>query len=321
MKKISFLFPMLLLFSNSFAQDVESQKREIEYLRQMPGAVDKVLSTIASSSFGPFYMEGKCGYDSHWYCFGDCRTMTWSWNFPNFTWLKDALTGRFNEISTTARSFDNYFEPVRNWMLTSLPQFLEIYRQQQQAIKEYQSAFSAHAGMPEEQAKDRANIIQCIQKLNQALQNAQGQITQGIGNLSAFDRRMNNDLAQVSNLRQSMESSIASNQQRVWEITEKYQCDRDFARNKAVDIQNTVRARFNNVVANADAFGLNAAKVDASSSIIIADLAIIQNKYQGALGALEKAGSSPNAVIQNLQLEITYKFYSDLAAFAREQFR
>ena len=323
MKKITalLLFVLFIPASHLFGQDVEKEKKEIEYLRQMPVAVGKVLASINATNFGPFHIEGRCGYDSHWYCFGDCFIWTWSWNFPNFSWIKDELRGRYTIISSTANSFDANFLPVKTWLLNSLPQFIETYQTQSAAIKGYQAAFTAHAGNQAEQDADKANIIKGIEKLNTALTSEEGTITQGIRNLSAFDRQMGQDLSRVKDLNQTMETSISSNQKTVWEKTDPYPCDKDYARNKVVEIQNSVRNQFNNVVANAEAFGLNAGKIDASSSVIIADLVIIQNKYQGAIASLQKAGSSPNTILQNLNLEITYKFYLDLAAFARDEFK
>jgi hypothetical protein len=321
MKQLFLLLVLLGTATCSFAQNVENDKREIIHLRQMPGAVDKVRESIKATNFGPFRIEGKCGYDSHWYCFGNCREWTWWWNFPNFAWLKDELEYRYAAVSNTASSFDAHFAPVKNWLLGSLPRFLESFRSEQMAIKEFQSAYISHANNPAEQENDKANILAAIKRINDALVREQETITQGIRNLSSFSQSMNRDLSRIKDLQQTMEQSIQSNQNHVRERTEGYPCDRDYARNRATEIQNSVRDQFNRVLSNAESFGLNAQGVDASSSVLIADLIIIQNKYQGAIATLQKAGESPNTVIQNLNLEITLKFYQDLAAFAREQFQ
>lgn len=323
MKKIATLVLFILVAHVSClrAQDIEKDKKEIIYLRQMDQQIDKVVAGIGATNFGPFRVDGKCGYDSHWYCFGDCYILTWSLNFPNFTWLKDVLRNQYANVSANAHKFDTYFEPVKTWMLNALPQFTEVYQKQLIAIKAAQAAYQSHAGNPAEQDKDKANILAAIRVIDGALESAKGSITQGIRNLSTFDQLMNNSLQGVKNLSNTMESSISENQKRVWQQTESFQCDKDYARNRTIEIQNMVRNQFNNVLNSAENFGVNAGKIDASSSIIIADLVIIQNKYKGAMEALQRATESPNSVLQNLHLDITFKFYTDLAAFARGEFR
>lgn len=308
MKKYLFILALFMGSSTLLAQDFDKAKQEITYLNNLSGAVNQVVASVDQTNFGPFAINGKCGYDSNWYCFGNCKTWTWWWKFPNFEWIKSSLKSRYQTVSTTADAFPQYFSPVKSWLLQSLPAFTATFKTEMDKI-------NAAKGTPNE----RAVVIAAIETINRGLDDGSNQIRNGIQGISNFNQRMLGDLNQIESLKQQMESSIARNNQDVVDKTASYPCDRDAARSQAANIGNTVRNQFNTVLAKAINFDIASGRIDQSTSSLLGTLVTIQGNYQGVLTNLKNASISPAGAVQRLRLSVTFQAWQSLADFARQE--
>lgn len=320
MKKLKLVIALVLCLSVCVqAQDINLAKQEITNLKNLPGQVNNVLNSIKGTNFGPFAISGKCGYDSNWYCFGNCKTWTWWWKFPNFQWLKTSLEGRYKNVSQVASTFQNSFSPIKNWLTRDLPNFTATFKTEMDKLTAAQAVIKKSTSTPAQKEQAKRDIIASITLLNNGLKKGSDEVRSGIQSLSGFNRRMSNSLNSVEQLRQQMESSIARNHADVIDKTNGYPCDRNSARNQATNIENTVRNQFMGVLNNANKFGVNSNKIDQGTSTILATLVNIQNSYQGTLQKLQTAKITPEGAVQELRLMVTYLSWKELSDFAKKE--
>lgn len=322
MKKTIFIWFSFCLFAwRGQAQNIEGVKKEITQLRQLPTSINNVLNSIKITNFGPFEISGKCGYDWHWYCFGDCYNWTWSWKFPNFTWLKGSLESQYKNVLNTSTSFDAYFNPVKNWLLVTLPKFADNYKTEMDKLVAAQAVFKNASSNPSQKEAAKQAVISSIEHINTGLNTGSNEIKTGISNLGNFSSRMTAALNGIENLRQTMESSITTNHQQVINKTATFPCDMETVRNKATEFENIVRSQFLNVTTQAQKFRVVSKSVDFGTSLILGTLVSIQNQYQGTLQRLKNAQISPEGAIQELRLNVTYQSWTELVSFAKKEFQ
>lgn len=322
MKKLT-LFCTLTLLSWGYvaAQNMDQTKEYIRQLHTLPTSVNNVMASINATNFGPFHISGSCEYDYNFLlCGGTCYKWSWSWDFPNFQWLKGSLRQQYQNVLNTAAKFDKKFLPVKNWLLTTLPGFTNLYKNEMDKILAAEAVFKNPSSTPDEQLYAKQMIILSIRKINEGIQQGSDELRTGILNLSDFGKEMQIALNRIENLKGTMENSLNNNIKLVIEKTADFPCDRDKVRAQVINLQESIKTQFYNVLTQNSNFGIAAENIDKGTSIILGTLINIQNQYQGVLERLKNAQLTPEGAVQELRLNVTYLSWQDLVIFVGKEF-
>lgn len=302
--------------------DFAPAKAAINNLKQLPSAVSQVQIVVQATFFGPFEISGSCGYDRQWYCFGQpCRTFNWWWKFPNYTWFKDSLAANYNQVSAVAGQFDNRFSPIKNWMVTTLPQFSQQFDQESSKMNAAGQVVMNPQSSPAAVAQAKTDILQSLDRINAGLQPGIEQLNSGISSMSNFNSQLNQSLQRVNNLRSTLDQVIAADSSSMNQKLAEYPCGSDDARNKYNGIKNTVTSQFQNVQNAAQSYGVVSNQTDQSVSLILGTVLNFQTRYQGISQALKNAQISPAGAIQQLRITVAAAAWRDFANYASQQMR
>jgi hypothetical protein len=283
-------------------QDIAAAKASIGRMKALPTSVKQVITVINGTNFGPFDLSGRCEYDWHWYCFGNCRYWQWTWQFPAYTWLKTDLAQRYNRVQAQANQFDQAFSPVRTWLTVSLP---EISKQMEAASGQMQGA-------------DVAKVKAAVAQLDSQLNDSSGHLRTGYTSLSAFNESLNALLAQA-NSRDAVENVIRRDQEGVDREVSKYPCGADEIRGKYNNVRDTVRNQFNLVEQAGKSFGVTANQTDADVSLVLGTVLAARGSIAAVLKSLQTASVTPAGAVQQLRLNVVAGQWRDLANFAIQQ--
>jgi hypothetical protein len=286
-----------------FAQDIKLAKEGIGRMKGLPASVQQVLAVINGTNFGPFSMKGRCEYNWHWYCFGNCYYSEWSWQFPNYTWLKTDLAGKYERVRNQASQFNGAFSPVKTWLVQSLP---EIGKQIDLASTRMQGG-------------DAAKVKSAIMQLDGELNSSAGRLESGFKSLSVFNKGLNTVLEQAHS-RDAMEGVIHRDQDALNRKVAEYPCGADDARNKYNQIRDSVRNQFNRVEQAGQKFGVTSAQTDQDVSIVLGTLLATRGSIASVLKNLQNASVTPAGAIQQLRLKVVAGQWRELSDYARQQF-
>ena len=207
---------LALAASTAPAQDAADGQRAIDQLKQLPVSVQKVREVIQASNFGPFQIGGSCKYNGVWYClWTNCTTFTWTWPFPQYAWLRDALDQRFRHVQDVSAQFDGRFAPVKSWLLETLPSFDAQFEATSVRLQEIEAALRRPAASPADVERARQEIVQAIETLNASLRQGSDQLRAGLAGLAMFNQQLDAALQSVENERAGMEQMISADERRV----------------------------------------------------------------------------------------------------------
>jgi hypothetical protein len=291
------------LYGQANPSDISSVKDGIGRLKGLPASVQEVVKVIGGTNFGPFEMDGRCEYDWNWYCFGNCYYYKWSWAFPNYTWLKTDLQGKYQRVQNQASQFDAAFSPVRAWLTGSLPNISQ----------QMDAAFSRM------QAGDAASVKNAVEQLDSQLNSSSSSLETGYKNLSGFNKTLNTLLEQA-NSRTAMEDVISRDQAAINGKVATYPCGAEEARNKYNGIRDTVRNQFSQVEAATRTFGVTSTRTDQDVSLVLGTLLTARGNVSSVLKSLQNASVTPAGAVQRLRLNVVAGQWRDLSDYARTQF-
>jgi hypothetical protein len=283
-------------------QEIQPAKDAIGRLKLLPGSVQQVITVIKGTNFGPFKTAGRCTYDNHWYCFGDCRWFAWTWEFPQYSWLKTDLEGRYNRVRDHSAQFDAAFSPVKTWLIVSLPQ-----------ISKQVDLANVHV-----QSGKLAEVKAAVAQLEGQLTASSGQLDGSLRNLAIFNQTMNS-LLQQANSRDAMEGMIRRDADHLNNRVASFPCGADDCRNQYNNVANTVRGQFDKIAQASQGFGLSSAQTDKDISLILGPLLTTQGSIATVHKNLQNATVIPAAVIQQLRLKVVAAQWQELSEYARLQ--
>jgi len=283
-------------------QDIAAAKAAIGRMKALPASVRQVITVINGTNFGPWDLSGRCEYNWHWYCFGNCQYYQWTWKFPAYTWLKTDLQQRYNRVQGQANQFDQAFSPVKNWLTVSLPQ---VSQQMDAASGQMQGA-------------DAAKVKAAIAQLDSQLNNSSGSLRTGFSSLSGFNQTLNGLLAQA-NSRDAVEGVIRNDQAMVDREVAKFPCGADEVRGKYNNVRDTVRNQFNTVEQAGKNFGVTATQTDNDVSLVLGTVLAARGSIAAVLKSLQSASVTPAGAVQQLRLNVVAGQWRDLAVFASQQ--
>lgn len=310
------------LAAHGQADEFANAKAAIDSLKQLPGSVSRVQALIQNTAYGPFEISGSCDYDRQWYCLGmACKTFHWRWSFPNYVWLKNSLAARYDQVSAVSQQFDSRFSPVRNWMLTSLPQFSQQLDQETAIMTAAGKVVSDPQASPAAVASARAEISASLQRILANLQPGLRQLNEGIASLSTFNSQLNQSLTRVNDLRGNLDSTINADKAKMNQELGNYPCGDGDARAQYSSIENTVTGQFQGVQNAAQSFGVTSNQTDTAVSVILGTVLNFQNRYQGIAQALNSAQLSPAGAVQQLRINVAAASWRDFAQYADSQLR
>lgn len=297
-------------------------KAAIDRLKQLPGSVSRVQALIQNTSYGPFQISGSCDHDRQWYCLGmACKTFHWGWSFPNYVWFKDSLAARYNQVSAVSQQFDSRFAPVRNWMLTSLPQFSQQLDQESAIMAAANQVVTDPQAAPAAVASAKAEISASLQRILAKLQPGLRQLNEGVASLSSFNSQLNQSLSSVNDLRSNLDSVVNADKAKMDQQLGDYPCGDGDARAQYSGIENTVISQFQGVQNAAQSFGVTSNQTDTAVSLILGTVMNFQNRYQGISQALNAAQLSPAGAVQQLRINVAAASWRDFAQYADSQLR
>ncbi len=318
--------------------DFAPVKDAIGNLKGLRASVEKVLTVIRATNFGPFKISGSCGYDPQWWAFGmDTKTWNWWWEFPNYTWLRNDLERRYQAVLAVDSQFNQRFSPLKTWLVTTLPQFSQQFdeasariQNDQDAIKNATTTQSGGLIIPAQRKIDLAknDILRTITQLNDSLQTGSDQLRSAQSSLSTFNQQLNGAIQQVSSGRNGMEQMIARDDTTFYKTgvpgkigpVGDWPCDANSGRAGYENIKKTVRDQFQSVVNAGQNFGVDSRKTDQAVSTILGTVLNLRTGYQGVLDNLKAAEITPAGAVQKLRLNVASAAWRDLADYARQQF-
>jgi hypothetical protein len=302
------------------AQDNADARVAIDRLKQLPGSVQQVREVIKAANFGPFQIGGSCNYNGVWYClWTNCTTFTWSWNFPNYTWLRSALDQRFQTIQAVSSQFEGRFAPVRAWLLDTLPALGSTLEASTARLEQAEATLRRPDASAAELEAARREIEQTIEATTAALRQGSARLQDGLAGLAAFNEQLKAVLQPLEDERAGMEQMIASDERRLNDEIGGWPCGTDGARNGYNGIRTTVRTQFQNVMNASQAFGVTATKTDESVSQILGRLLNLVNAHQQVLDSLRSAQVTPAGAVQQLRLHMAASAWDELASYARRE--
>jgi len=312
----------LLIFSsaaNGDDYDFTPAKKAISDLKNLPGAVNSVISVINKTNFGPFPMSGSCGYDHAWYCLGmACKTFKWSWS-PDFKWLQSNLKNTYGNISNISSQFDTQFSPIKHWLLITLPAFTDEFNTEKTKIFSAEAIINAPNSTPEQIAAAKADILSSINKIIESLNQGAGELQTGTSTLSQFDQHLNSALNRVTSTKNSMDAMLNSSSDRLKKDIASWPCGTGDITNKFNGAKSIVRTQFQAVQDTAQKYGVVSSKTDMSTSVLLGVVVAIRFNYQSVLQDLQAAKISPAGAIQKLRLNVALAAWRDLAEYAKQQ--
>jgi hypothetical protein len=311
---------MLPLSASAQGDDFAPAKAAIDSLKQLPASVSRVQSVIQGTSYGPFEISGSCDYDKQWYCLGmACRTFKWWWKFPNYTWFKDSLAARYNEVSSVSQQFDSRFTPVKTWMLTSLPQFSQQLDKENEIISAAGRVAADPNSSPAAIEQAKSDLLASLNRIENGLQPGVKQLNDGISSLSNFNSQLNQSLQNVNNLRVSLDRVVSADKANMNAKLGEYPCGDGDARAQYNGIENLVTGQFQNVQTAAQSYGVTSNQTDRDVSIILGTVLNFQTRYQGISQALRLAQLSPAGAVQQLRINVVAASWRDFAQYAEKQ--
>jgi hypothetical protein len=312
--------PLIAVQVASAQDELAPAKAAITQLKQLPGAVQQVMTVVRATNFGPFEISGSCGFDRQWYCFGQpCKTFNWSWKFPNYTWLKDALAGRYNNIATIGGQFDGHFAPVKTWLTVTLPDFVNHFDAVSKDMLAEETTYSNVASTPEQKDAATKAIQAHFNDLGARLDSGSEQLRAGVVSLSNYNNQLNSAIGQVTGLRNNMTQMLVNDTTHMNNTVDGWPCDADDARNQYNGIKNTVNTQFDRVLTSAQQYGVQSADTDRAVSVILGTVVNFRSRYQGIQQNLQAARVTPAGAVQALRLQVTINTWRDFANFARQQ--
>jgi hypothetical protein len=301
--------------------DVAPVKDAINRLKQFPAAVQKVQGVVKNANFGPFEIGGKCDYNRQWYCLGlPCNTWKWSWKFPGYGWLRSNLSDRYATVSSVSSQFDQRFSPVKDWLTRTVPDFSRQLDAAADRMEKAQGVLSNSASTAAAKEAAKKEIVSALTDLDRSLQQGSSQLQAGMTSLSQFNQQISRAIGNVETGRQSMESMFANDERNMNSQMSGWPCGQDDVRNQYRGVANTVRGQFDGAINAGKNFGLQSADADKAVSTILGTILNFQAAYSGVLDSLESALLTPSAAVQRLHLGVAKTSWSDLAAYARQQF-
>jgi len=178
-----------------------------------------------------------------------CNTFRWFWKFPGYTWLRDTLDRRYQDIQSVAGQFDGHFAPVKSWLLTTLPNFSAQFDASAERMRNDEAAIGKPGASATEIAAAKKNILDSIDAIAASLREGTAQLDAGTAGLLAFNQQLKRSLETIDGARDGMESMIAADEKKMNETMARWRCGAGDARNGYNGIRDTVRGQFNNVVA------------------------------------------------------------------------
>lgn len=301
--------------------NVSAVKDAVTKLRQFPAAVEKVQAVVKNANFGPFQIGGKCGYDHQWYCLGlPCKELHWSWNFPRFQSLRSSLADRYASVLSVSSQFDQRFAPVKDWLTRTVPEFSRQLDAAAARMEQAQGVLSNSGSSAAAKETARKDIVEALTNLDKSLATGSAQLQSGLSGLTQFNQQLSRAIGNVENSRQQMEAMFSSDERMMNDQLAKWPCGGDDARNQYRGIAGTVRNQFENAINAGKNFGIQSAESDKAVSTILGTILNFHAGYSSVLDSLESAKLTPSAAVQRLHLGAAKDSWSDLAAYARQQF-
>ena len=295
--------------------DVPAAKQAIDTLANFPRSVQAVRAQIGGTNFGPFPASGSCDHDCFIVCFS---TFNWNWS-PDFSWLKDDLSRRYQSVETVSNGFDNAFSPVKLWLVEWLPRYSGIFNEEAARMSDAARTYSDPSATTEQKAQAEATVRSGIDRLKSELDAGAGQINTGISTLSHFNSNLAATFRFVEAAAGPMESMIAANQKVLDDSTAGWPCGSGDIHNHYNNVKSIVRAQYQNVAQAAQRANTTAGAADHAVSIILGTVLNFQNQLTGVRQKLQAAETTPAGAVQQLRVNVAGAAFKELVAYAQQQ--
>jgi hypothetical protein len=271
------------------------------------------LATINAANLGPYNLGGSCDYDC---VLGICwRTMSWSWPL-DFQNLRGPLQAAAQQVAAAANQFTAAFEPARNWLKVTLPQFSADFTAQSQTILATNAAIVAAGGQatPAQVATLQAAFADILNGITAGKQ----QMNTAISAMGDFNNQLAACETQLGQITAQQQSSIDAWIQLTWnDFVNGMECGQDDAQNQVNAAIATFNGAIGQVAASFGTLGNDGNAVSTAAEQLAGTFANINDQYGLVAGQIGQAQSYPAGAIADLHLDIAANEWAQLAQYAQ----
>jgi hypothetical protein len=296
--------------------DVNATQEGIEKLKSLHQKIPPLVKQVNAINFGPFNFKGSCGYDSHWYCFGNCMTENWTYK-PDFGSGKTVVVNAYQGLGSTANTFSNYFEPTKNWMLTQLPQISDAFEKASVAVAADIKVYNDPNSTPAQKSQAEASVIVVLNTLVEKLNNGKANLSPAVSGIATFNKSLNQAFSSLSGAQSYIDRMFSAAEKSV--TNSNLKCGKKDCMNNLKAAEAVMRAQLTAVDVVSTTMGVDAKQLDNAISLILGSLVSVQQQIIGVVQNLKDAKITPAGAVQQLRLTVAQKNWQKLADYAKSR--
>jgi hypothetical protein len=283
-------------------------------IAQLQTDMTSSISVINAANLGPYNLGGSCDYD----CILGVCWKTYHWNWPlDFQYLRVPLQGAVQQVGNAASQFDSAFQPARNWLKVTLPQFSADFTNQTNTILTTNAAIVAAGGRAT--AAQIATLQAAFADIINGLNVGQQQMQTATSAMGDFNNQLNACVSELSEVTSQQQSYIDNWMSTTWNnFVGSMDCgssDADNQVNGAIGTFNTaiaqIQTSFNTLQSDGNAV---ATAVDQ----LVGTFTNINDQYGLVAGQISQSQSYPAGAISDLHLDIAANEWNQLAQYAQQ---
>lgn len=304
MRTISIFLALHLLLAtitNAQNPNIDSATTAIRNLNSLKQATPQLQSQINNLNYGPYNLQVQCrvcSYHVIWCVEYD--NYTYTWQFPDYTNYLNSFKSLNQQLFTDLSSFQQYYQPLSNWFLTTLPNI----------NNDFQSL----------SVSNETNLMSNLQKTLADVNAAQAALNSAISNLGSWNTTINNDFNNLGYNTQNMQYAISSDSNSVRTYMNGMACGSDNLFNNWTNTKNTASSQITNFMSFASGLGVSNNGIDQNLACILSPLIAMQFNLNNIQSRLQNAQITSSAAVQLIDKLVAVGVWQELLTVARSNF-
>jgi hypothetical protein len=286
----------------------------ITALAQLQTDLGASIAVINGANLGPYNLGGSCDYD----CILGVCWKTYHWNWPlDFQYLRQPLQGAVQQVGQAAGQFDSAFQPARNWLKVTLPQFSADFTAQANTILATNAAIQASGGTAT--ADQIATLQAAFADIIAGIGNGQQQMQTAIQAMADFNQELGGCEEELGQVTSQQQSAIDNWINTTWN---NFVGGMDCGQSDADNQVNGAIATFNGAIAaiqtSFNTLAADGSAVSNATAELVGVFANINDQYGLVAGQISESQAYPAGPLADLHLDIAESEWTQLAQYAQQ---